>query len=43
MILLKVTKKAGFHFHNRKHIFGETMGGRGQIDPPALLGLIYLF
>ena len=36
MILLKVTKKTGFHALSRKHIFEKTTGGD---EPPAFLGL----
>ena len=40
MIILKVTKKVGFHLLSRKHVFRKTAGGC-QIDPPSpFLGLI---
>ena len=33
MIILKVTKKSGFHPPFRRYVFRKTTGG-GQIDPP---------
>ena len=40
MIQLKVTKKQGFHFSFKRHIFQKTTGGI-QLTPPAVLVLIY--
>ena len=40
-IILKVTKKQGFHPLFRRYIFQKTTG-EGQIDPPAVLGLTNL-
>ena len=33
-------KKLGFHHLFRRYIFGKTIRGGDQIDPPAFLGLV---
>ena len=39
LTILKFTKKPGFHPLLRRYIFRKPQVG-GQIDPPAVLGLI---